>query len=109
MDQQAIEAQLAAGTDEGMANALRIYSEGAFSKSFAEVTLSEALGSAVPKGTEVSGTNTNGDEIRGVTLDEAEAGDKIVRVQYATTGVQATYVGCQVGGNPDPKYDGCKS
>lgn len=107
LDQQAIEAQLAAGTDEGMANAMKIYSEGAFSKSYAEVTLDAALASSLPKGAEVQGTNTNGDEIRGATLDEADAGDKIIRVQYSVTGVQESYVGCQVGGNPDPVLDGC--
>lgn len=107
LDQQAIEGQLAAGTEEGMANALRIYTEGAFSKSYAEITLDTPLTSTLPKGTEVVGTNTNNDEIRGTILDEAEASDKIIRVQYATTGVQESYVGCQVGGNPEPVFDGC--
>lgn len=90
-----------------MENALNIYKMGGFSKSYAEVTLETALTSTLPKGTEVVGTNTNGDEIRGMILDEAESGDKIVRVQYATTGIQETYVGCQVGGNPEPVFTGC--
>lgn len=107
LDQQAIEAQLAADTDGGMAAAMKIYTEGAFSKSYAEVTLDTALASTLPKGTEVVGKNTNGDEIRGSTLDEADGEDKIIRVQYATSGVQETYVGCQVGGNPEPVFTGC--
>lgn len=107
LDQQALESQLAAGTDEGMANALRIYTEGAFSKSYAEVTLATPLASALPKGTDVKGTNTAGDEIRGTLMYEAEAGDAIIRVQYTVTGVQESYVGCQVGGNPDPRVEGC--
>lgn len=108
LDQQAIEAQLAAGTDEGKDNALKIYTEGAFSKSYAEIALDTALANTLSKGVEVVGVNAAGDEIRGAVLDEADVGDRIVRVQYATTGVQETYVGCQVGGNPDPVLDGCK-
>jgi len=107
LDQEALEAQLAAGTDEGMANAMKIYTEGAFSKSYAEITLDAALASPLPKGTDVKGTSTNGDEIRGATQDEADAGDKIIRVRYRVTGVQESFVGCQVGGNPDPVLDGC--
>ena len=108
LDQQAIEGELAAGTDEGMANALKIYTQGAFSKSYAEVTLDDPLANSLPQGTEVIGTSTNGDEVRGSVLDEAESGDRIVRVQYDTTSVQASYVGCQVGGNPNPVFDRCK-
>lgn len=107
LDQQAIESQLATGTEEGFAAALRIYQEGAFSKSYAEVKLDTALTMDLPAGTEIVGSNSNDDEIRGTLLDEAEAGDVMVRVQYSTTGVQASYVTCQVGANPDPVFDGC--
>lgn len=108
LDQQAIEAQLAAGTDEGKANARSIYTQGAFSKSYAEIVLDTPLANTLSKGVEVVGASADGTEIRGAVLDEAVSGDKIVRVQYSTSGVQESYVGCQVGGNPDPVLDGCK-
>jgi len=103
-----IETELAMGTEEGRQNAMKVYTSGAHSKSFATLTLTTALANAVTSGVEVVGQTAGGSEVRGTVLDAAESGDKILRVQYATTGVQASYVGCQVGGSPQPVTDGCK-
>ena len=87
---------------------MAVYQKGAHSKSFAEVTLDTALSSAVTKGVAVVGKNANGDEIAGSVYADAAAGDSVLKVQYDTSSVQATYVGCQVGGSPTPVTDGCK-
>ena len=108
MDQQAIENQLALGTSEGRQNALKVYTNGAYSKSFAVLTLDAALANEVGADVEVIGKTAGGDEVRGTVMETASAGATTLRVQYATTSVQDSYVGCQVGGNPDPKTDGCK-
>ncbi|CAB9527994.1 expressed unknown protein [Seminavis robusta] len=107
LDQQAIEQQLAAGTDEGRASAKDIYTNGAYSKTYAVLQLSAPLTSEVQKGVEVTGKNANGDEILGNVLDVAEEGDTTIRVQYKTSNVQATYSTCQVGASPDPVTTGC--
>jgi hypothetical protein len=107
LDQQAIEQQLAAGTDEGRTNALKIYEQGAFSKSYAVLNLAAPLDKQIQSGLEVKGKNTAGDEIIGNVLEDSDIGDSVVRVQYATTNIQESYVGCQVGANPDPVTEGC--
>jgi hypothetical protein len=107
LDQQAIEQGLAAGTDEGLANALRVYQEGAFSKSYAELNLAAPLTSQIQGGVEVKGKSTAGNEIIGTVMEDADVGDSILKVQYDTTNVQASYSQCQVGANPAPVTDGC--
>ena len=104
-----IENNLAAGTDDGRQAALAVYQKGAHSKSYAHVTLDTALVSDVSGGVTVVGKNANGDEIRGKVMSSAAAGETKLMVQYDTTIFQASYVGCQVGGSPEPVTDGCKS
>jgi hypothetical protein len=107
LDQQAIEQQLAAGTEEGMANAMKVYQEGAFSKSYAVLNLAAPLTAQIQSGVEVKGKTTAGNEVIGNLLEDADIGDSVLHVQYATTNVQASYVGCQVGANPEPVTEGC--
>ena len=98
---------MAAGTDEGLANARKIYQQGAFSKSYAALNLTTPLTSQLQMEVPVTGKSTTGDEIRGTVLEDADVGDTVLNVQYATSNVQASYVGCQVGANPTPVTTGC--
>lgn len=103
-----MEANLAAGTDDGRQAALAVYQKGAHSKSYAHVTLDTALTSAVSKGVAVVGKTANGDDVSGQVLKDAAAGDTELKVQYDTTTVQESYVTCQVGGSSAPVTDGCE-
>ena len=80
LDQKAMEIELARGTDEGLTNALRIYTEGAFSKSYSEINLSSPLPVDVPDAVVVLGRNAAGGEVRGKLAGPARAGDSIISV-----------------------------
>ena len=108
LDQDALELQLARGTDESFTTAKSIYTDGAFSKSFAKVTLSKALLQPLNKGTEVIGKTETGDDVNGKLLKNYPMDSTVIDVQYETNSVQSSYVGCQVGANPDPFTEGCK-
>ena len=108
MDQRAIEAQLALGTDQGRQQALKVYTEGAFSKSYAEVTLTQGLLVDVAKGTTVIGTTADGKEVRSQTMTDTSSGDTVLLLQYHASPVQASWTDCHVGGNPEPNTNGCK-
>lgn len=109
LDQAELVLQLARGTDESFAIAKSIYTDGAFSKSFATVTLAEAITQPLNKGTSVIGKTENGDDVNGKLLKNYPADTKVIGVQYETNDVQSSYVGCQVGANPNPFTEGCKS
>ena len=102
-----MELQLALGNDEAYANALKIYSEGAYSKSTAKVTLSAAIGSAISKGTAVTGKNAAGNQVIGKTYEDYASGATDILVQYQTTDSQKNYVDCQVGASLTPNTVGC--
>jgi hypothetical protein len=104
---QAIEVQLASGTSESFENAKKIYTQGAFSKSIATVTLSTPLSAAVAKGTQVTGVNADGSDVVGKTYEDYSAGATTIQIQYQTLDLQSQYVGCQVGANPNPNTKGC--
>jgi hypothetical protein len=103
-----METQLAFATDASFLKAKAIYSKGAFSKSTASVTLSTALTGPLLKSAKVTGKSADGTDINGSMLEDVEAGTKVIKVQYDTTTLQASYVGCQVGANPAPVTEGCK-
>jgi hypothetical protein len=107
LDQEAMEVLLATATKESYEQALAVYTKGGFSKSVAQVTLSSPLKSRVPASTKVSGVTADGDEVAGVTYEEYSSGATAIEFEYQTSDIQATYVGCQVGGNPNPFTDGC--
>merc|ERR1712176_511226 len=90
-----------------MGAAFKIYSEGAFSKSTAEVTLTAPLPFAVSKGTPVMGVGADGNQVAGKAFEDTVAGATIFRVQYQTSDSQKNYVNCQVGANPVPNTEGC--
>eukprot|EP00984_Skeletonema_dohrnii_P004219 scaffold1490_cov121-Skeletonema_dohrnii-CCMP3373.AAC.2 len=108
-DQRAIEVELARKTNEAWDNAQQIYLQGGNSKSYALITLSEPLRSNVAKGTSVTGKNADGNEVAGKMYDTTTSGAVNVKVQYATTDVQDSYVQCQVGAlvGEDINMSGC--
>ena len=108
-DQGAIEVELARKTNESWQNAQQIYLQGGNSKSYALITLSEPLRSDVPKGTTVTGKNAAGNEVSGKMYDTTASGAVNVKIQYATTDVQDSYVQCQVGAlvGEDINLSGC--
>ena len=107
LDQEALEVQLALKTTDGLAAAKRIYTEGGYSKSYARVMLTTALGAEVPKGTSITGVSASGPAVLGKALATTAMGSMTLDIQYVTTSDQATYVDCQVGGLATPNTNGC--
>lgn len=104
-----MEEQLALGTTDSYTLARKIYEEGAYSKSYAEVTLSTGLPDAVGEGAEIIGKAADGGEVRGEALESATKGATTLKIQYATTDIQASYVNCQVGALEElGNTEGCK-
>jgi hypothetical protein len=104
---QAIEYELALGTNESFENAKKIYTNGAFSKSVARITLSTPLSSSVTEGDQITGLNAAGAEVVGKAYSSYSSGADVIEIQYKTLDVQENYVGCQVGANPEPNTVGC--
>eukprot|EP00569_Conticribra_weissflogii_P009444 CAMPEP_0171358864 /NCGR_PEP_ID=MMETSP0879-20121228/261_1 /TAXON_ID=67004 /ORGANISM="Thalassiosira weissflogii, Strain CCMP1336" /LENGTH=553 /DNA_ID=CAMNT_0011864979 /DNA_START=241 /DNA_END=1902 /DNA_ORIENTATION=- len=108
-DQAALEAELAKKTPEAFENALRIYKEGGNSKSYAQVTLTTPLSTFIGAGTVILGRNAEGNEVAGKAYEDYQAGTSVIKIQYATTDIQETYVECQVGAlaEADRNLSGC--
>ena len=102
-----MELELAKCTPESLRAAERIYSEGGYSKSVAEITLNSALVSAVSSGTKVTGTAMDGSQVVGKAYEDYSTGSTSFAIQYQTSDSQANYVNCQVGGLASPNTDGC--
>mmetsp|Transcript_55071 Transcript_55071/g.133798 ORF Transcript_55071/g.133798 Transcript_55071/m.133798 type:complete len:512 (-) Transcript_55071:94-1629(-) len=107
LDQQAMELELAKCTAESLSAAERIYTEGGYSKSVAEITLSSPLVSPVSSGTKVTGTAIDGSQVVGKAYADYSTGSTSFAIQYQTSDSQANYVNCQVGGLASPNTDGC--
>jgi len=107
LDQEAMEQQLSLGNEDAYAQALRIYSEGAYSKSVAEVTLSAPLIMDVEKGTEIFGVGADGNQVAGKAYEDNAAGATALIIQYRTSDSQKDYVSCQVGASTTPNTVGC--
>lgn len=102
-----MEILLATPSSASFEAAKKVYTQGGFSKSVAEVTLSTSLTSNVSKGTQITGVNADGTEVVGKALADYAAGNNQISVQYQTLDIQSNYVGCQVGANPNPNTEGC--
>lgn len=107
LDQQLMEELLAKGTKQAKYQAMQVYMLGGFSKSLAEIHLNQQLNVNIPQNTEVFGKTTAGMQVRGTVQEEAKSGDDSLTIEYHAGPDQASYVNCQVGGNPDPNKDGC--
>jgi hypothetical protein len=108
LDQKALETEVGRGTNESFQNALRIYTEGGHSKSYAQITLTPPLSADVAKGTSIMGKNEEGIEVAGKSYQDYTSGDQVIKVQYSTSDIQSSYVECQVGALVvDPNTEGC--
>ena len=80
-----------------------VYLDGAYSRSYAELSL-QGLPGHVAAHTTVSGISTSGEVITGVTMYGAGVGDNLLLVQYNNAENPSI---CSVGGNPEPEINGC--
>lgn len=102
-----METQLDSYTDAGFAVARNIYTKGGHSKTYAVLTLSSALTSAVPEGTSITGSNADGDVVSGEAYEAVDVGSTTLKFRYSVGSSQATYSGCQVGGLQETNIAGC--
>ena len=102
-----MEDELGLGNDASFAAARKIYEQGGYSKSVAKVTLSTPLPMQMSKSTPVTGQNANGVAVYGKLYDTYANGATTIEIQYTTSDIQNSYVGCQVGGLAKPNLDGC--
>jgi len=99
---------LAEHSEEGFHKARQVYEKGAFSRSFATLKLDKELPDVVHQYTKVSGITIDAVPVKGEILRSAQKGAKIIDVLYDTDDADAATVGCKVGGNPEPVFDGCE-
>lgn len=107
LDQAEMETQLAFATDESFMIARNIYEQGSHSKPVAVVTLNTPLTARVLEGTAVSGRSSSTSQVTGTVYEDYEVGATEIKIQYDVISIQATHVGCQVGGSAEPLTDGC--
>jgi hypothetical protein len=86
-----------------------VYDRGAFSDPIAELKLGVPLSNPLSEGDKVLGYSMGGvNAVNGYAIDNFPKGSTAIEVAYEISPIQANYVGCQVGGNPNPKTEGCK-
>jgi len=102
-----MEEHLLLPSEESFMTALKLYTEGAYSKSVAQITLSSALSSSIEKGAPITGFNAAGDQVVGKAYEDNAAGATTIIVQYKTSDSQKKYIGCQVGASTSPNTEGC--
>ena len=111
LDFEHILAELDKGTRTGFATATRIYQEGAYSGSIAELVLVEPLDVDVPRGTILTGQaydSSKYTQVSGKTFRAHSKGDRTIEVAYDAIGGETASIPCKVGGNPTPTLEGCK-
>lgn len=85
--------------------AKRLYQQGAFSRSYAELELGfGGLPGDIHGHSTVTGKTDGGEVINGVIMDHGIMGAKTVRIAYDNLDNPAP---CYVGGHPEPVFDGC--
>ena len=103
LDQRDMEAELSEATPDYV-GAKAIYENGGHSKMYATITYNAGASfPAYTKSARCSGTDASGNLVNDMPLKSflsAGAGSKSVKCIYPTSAVQASYVGCQVGGLP---------
>jgi len=107
LDQKAIEEQLALHTSQAFGLAKSIYNEGGHSKSYAVLSLSSPLTSDILKDAAIVGKSSTGQEISCKAKEDYPVGSQSIEAFYTTTDIQASYMGCQVGGLVTKNLAGC--
>ena len=102
-----MENSLYKNTDQSFQIARDIYTNGAHSKSVAEITLTTPLTKAIKKGASVTGKNSDGALVVGKVYDDYATGSSAIGVQYKVINIQKNYMNCQVGGLQSPNLQGC--
>ena len=102
-----MEELLALGTSDSFDNALAIYTQGAYSKSVADVTFAQPIGTDISKGDVIVGTDKDGNQVIGKAYADYTSAATSMLIQYKTSDNQSTYVTCQVGASQNPNIDGC--
>lgn len=102
-----MQVQLGLKTTASFAKAKKIYQEGGNSMTFAVLTLTVALASAIPKGTAVSGENAASQTVTGTLLEDAAIGATSIKMFYDVGATQATQSTCKVGGLVTTTTTGC--
>ncbi|CAJ1967662.1 unnamed protein product [Cylindrotheca closterium] len=105
-DYQTIVFFLAQDNGAGRENARAVYQLGAYCQSYATLMLDAPLTSEILQGTEVTGTNANGDSVSGIVHSGAFSGDATLEVMYLIPSDGIANL-CSVAGNPTPQYEQC--
>lgn len=98
LDQMVIEQEVQKENAGSFARAKDVYVNGGHSKSFAKLTLTSAQTSlGLLDKTPVIGTDVSGAQVTGKVYSSSETPADQIWVQYDTSSLQESYVGCQVG------------
>lgn len=98
LDQAAIESLVGDETQDSFDKARIVYEQGGHSKSYAKLTAAGSTFPTLSSGTKMQGQDAAGNTVIGKVYkpDKTPAGE--LWLQYATSDIQDSYVGCQVGG-----------
>ena len=110
LDQKVIEAQIGAGTNGSFENAKAVYEQGGHSKSHAKLTLVNGASATFTDKTEFTGKDTLGNDVIGKVYKASSTPNGQLWLQYKTSDIQSTYVGCRVGAlaqTGDAVTEGC--
>ncbi len=104
-----MEKYIAKETESAFDLAQEIYTRGGHSKSYVKLTLTDGSNPSESDGTLFTGVDNIGQEVTGKVYKSSDTPPGELWLQYSTNDVQASYVGCQVGGLPDAdaNTDGC--
>lgn len=97
LDQKIIVEQVSKLTESSFALAKKVYAEGGHSKSYAKLTITNGVTPNYPDGTLLSGVDNENQEVVGKVYKSSSTPAGQIWIQYQTTDVQSSYVGCQVG------------
>jgi hypothetical protein len=95
-------------TEDGLGVAYDIYHEGAYSRSYANLSLSQPLDEPVERDTPFQAKSLSGGTVTLNTMKQYKEGDSYIQLWYKTGSVNDKTGNCQVGGNPKPLLGGCK-
>jgi hypothetical protein len=106
LDQRDIETQLSLGSAEGYDAAMEVYTKGAHCSSYSTLMV-QPLQASLNFGDQVSGLAQDGSMITATVMQNYPKGREDIDVSYTVNANTTSF--CQIGGNPDPITDGCKS